>query len=85
MKKDLGNFSTDLFRISYWILAKNSGLVKKFLQHCYKAYSDVGPKIGCYQNIWQELKKIENLQGGRLKSAERALTASRILFFQAQR
>lgn len=40
--------------------------------------------IGCYGNIWKELNKIEKLEGGKDKAAERASTASIILMHHSK-
>ncbi len=48
-------------------------------------YQNINPKIRCYSNIWSELEKIANLEGGSSKVAERALTASVILLHFAQK
>ena len=48
-------------------------------------YQNINPKIRCYSNIWSELEKIANLEGGSSKAAERALTASVILLHFAQK
>lgn len=74
------NFSTDLLRISYWIYVGNNNLVKKFITLCKNKYDGVPKKIGCYRDIWEEIEKIERMDGGKYKAAERASTASVILF-----
>lgn len=79
MNKDLANFSTDLLRISYWIYHNEDNLAMKFLDLCRKNYSGVKTQAGCYENIWDEVKKIENIKANRMHAAERALTLSRIL------
>ena len=84
MNLGLANLSTDLRRISYWLYQGQIDLAKKFLERCPKTYSDLNPRISCFENIWDELKKIENLKEGRLKEAERALTASVILLHQSR-
>lgn len=79
MNKDLANFSTDLMRISYWIYHGSDKLAKKFLDTCKENYNNVGPRVGCYRNIWQEIEKVSDFGKNRLQAAERALTLSRIL------
>lgn len=79
MNQDLANFSTDLMRISYWIYNKNDKLANQFLGLCRKNYNKVNPKIGCHEDIWEEIKKIDGFENDRLHAAERALTLSRIL------
>lgn len=79
MKNDLASFSTDLLRISRFIYDGQDNLVERFLDFCRVTYSKMNPKVGCYQNIWQELDKIQSRIGGRLQAAERALTLSRIM------
>ena len=80
---DLANFSSDLRRIAYWIYDKQFDLAKTMLGKTRKLYSEINPKIGCYKNIWNEIEKIEKLEGGRLKAAERASTASVILMYKS--
>lgn len=84
MNQDLANLSTDLRRISYWLYEGRMALAQKFLNEAPKKYSQINPKIGCYDNVWQELKKIESLKKNRLKAAEKSLTASTILLHAAK-
>ena len=77
---DIKNLAVDLRRIAYWIYYRQDELANTMLGKINKMYKDVSPKIGCYENIWSEIKKMEKLEGGRYKAAERALTASVILF-----
>jgi len=77
--------STDLRRISYWLYQDRNDLAKSFLKRSRKMYQNINPKIRCYSNIWSELEKIANLEGGSSKVAERALTASVILLHFAQK
>lgn len=84
MNQDLANLSTDLRRISYWIYEGQFELAKQFLEQAHKKYALLKPQIECYDNIWEEIEKIAALKDGRLKAAERALTASLILLHQAQ-
>lgn len=79
MNKDVTNFSTDLLRISSWIYLGEDKLAKQFLDLCYRNYSRLKTKVGCYEDIWEEIKKIENRKENRYRRAERALTLSRIL------
>ena len=79
INKDCANFSADLRRIAYWIYEKRFNLAKKMLGKCKLLYREISPKVGCYENIWDEIKKIEKLEGGKNKAAERASTASVIL------
>ena len=79
MKKDLLNLSTDLRRISDWIVNGDIDIAQKFINICREKYSDIPQKIGSYKNIWKEIDKIEKLEGGKDKAAERASTASVIL------
>ena len=85
MKEDLANLSTDLRRISYWLYQNRVNLAKSFLVRCRKTYRQINPKIGHYDDIWAEVEKIDNLEGGLIKASERALTASLILLHHAQR
>jgi len=77
--KDFANFSTDLLRVSYWIYHRNDSLAMKTLDFCRKNYSGIKTQIGCYKNVWDEVKKIEAIKANRMQSSERALTLSRIL------
>ena len=79
MRQDLRNFSTDLLRISYWIYQGNNKLAKKFIGIGREKYSGISKEIGCYKDIWEEIGKIERMDGGKDKAAERASTASIIL------
>lgn len=83
MNIDLANFSTDLRRISYWIIEKDFEMAKKFLHLSKEKYKNVPTKIGCYKNIWTEISKIENMTTNREKASERAMTASVILLDEA--
>lgn len=76
---DLANFAADLRRIAYWIHGEQNKLAKIMLKKTRELYEDVDPKISCYKNIWSEIEKIERLEGGKNRAAERALTASVIL------
>jgi len=77
--KDLANFSTDLLRVSYWIYHQNDSLAMEALDFCRKNYSGIKTRLGCYKNVWDEIKKIEEVEANRMHAAERALTLSRIL------
>lgn len=79
MKKNLANLSADLRRISYWLYQGRIDLAQSFLKRCPQVYQGINPRISCYRNIWAELEKIANLEGGLVKASERALTASLIL------
>lgn len=83
MNKDLQNFSTDLLRISYWIYDGRLDLAKKMLKRCKLMYNKIEKEIGCYKNIWEEIEKIENIEGGRNAASERASTASVILLHKS--
>jgi hypothetical protein len=83
MNTALANFSTDLRRISYWIIEEDFEMANQFLNFCKKKYSNIPKKIGCYDDIWQEIEKIENTIADKEKASERALTASIILLDQA--
>lgn len=85
MKNSLANLSTDLRRISYWLYQGRLDLAKLFLVHCQKTYRGLNPKIGCYKNIWIELKKIADLEGGQIEASERALTTSLILLHRSRK
>jgi len=73
------NFAADLRRIAYWIYKGQRNLAVSMLKNSRGLYKEINPKIGCYENIWDEVGKIERLEGGKDKAAERALTASVIL------
>ncbi len=78
MNKDLANFSTDLRRVSYWIYEGKIDLAKRFLRLAKGKYKLTG-RIGPYPDIWQEIEKINNLEGGNYRSSDRAATISSIL------
>jgi hypothetical protein len=79
MNIQIANFASDLRRISYFIYQNRNKLAKKFLTKSRKKYANIPREIGCYKNIWEEIGKIERLEGGKDKAAERASTASIIL------
>ena len=84
MNYQLANLSTDLRRISYWIYDGKTDLAKKFILNAknkYKIKSSIGP----FNNIWVELKKIETLEGGRIRAADRASTIGSILLQESLR
>ena len=85
MNTNLANLSTDLRRISYWIIEKDFKMATKFLKLSREKYSTVPKKVGCYNNIWEEIKTIEKTITDKDKAAERAMTASIILLDQALR
>lgn len=82
MKKDLLNFSTDLRRISYWAYEGKDDLVKETLQRARRIYK-LPKKIGPFQNIWEEIKKIEKQEDGQYVTADRAGTVSSILLLES--
>lgn len=82
MNYELAKFSTDLRRISYWIYNGNNDLVKKFISKARSIYK-IAPSQGSYKDIWKEIEKIEKLDGGRIKAADRASTLSSIMFQEA--
>jgi hypothetical protein len=84
MANSLADFSTDLRRISYWLYDGRTKLAKESLARCKKLFAAINPKIGCFENIWDEIDLISSLKEGRKKAAERALTLSRILYFKSQ-
>lgn len=85
MNWGLAKLSTDLRRISYWIYEDQFELAKQFLKKAPQKYGLLERRVGCYQDIWLEIDKIAALQGGRLKTAERAMTASLIFLHEAQK
>lgn len=81
---DLIKFSVDLRRIAYWIYEGQLDVAKSMLAKCRLMYKGIDSKIACYDDFWQEITKIERLEGGRYKAAERASTASVILLHESQ-
>lgn len=79
MSLQTANFAADLRRISYFIYNGRIKLARQMIGNCRRKYRDVNRKIGCYEDIWEEIGKIEKLVGGKNKAAERASTASVIL------
>ncbi|OGM10976.1 hypothetical protein A2Z22_03860 [Candidatus Woesebacteria bacterium RBG_16_34_12] len=78
MNNQLANLSTDLRRVSYWIYEGKMDLVRKFLLNAKTKYK-ISASVGPYKNIWQEIKRIENLEGGKIMAADRASTLGCIL------
>jgi hypothetical protein len=74
------NFAVDLRRISYWLHGGQIKLARKMLSKTKIMYAELDKKIGCFENIWDEIGKINSLEDGRLKASERALTLSTIIF-----
>lgn len=85
MNLDLANLSADLRRVSYWLCQNQVDLAKRFLKQTRSRYRNIEPKVGCYQNIWEEIERIADLGGGFLRASERALTASLILMHSSER
>lgn len=82
MNSQLGNFSADLRRISYWIVEGNYELSNHVIKLCKEKYKET-VSVGCFKNIWPEVEKIEKLVGGKYQAADRALTLSSILMQEA--
>ena len=78
-RNELLKLSADLRRVSYWPYDGRIKLAEKFLDQAPQKYASLNQKIGCYQNIWQEIRKISQLKDDHLKASEKALTASLIL------
>lgn len=78
MNNDYAKLSTDLRRVSNWIYHGNFKLSKKMIKIAQNKYK-IDDRVGCFENIWDEIKKIKLVVGGRLKAAERALTLSSML------
>jgi len=76
MNRDMLNLASDLRRAAYWLHDGRIALSKSFLQNAQKKYTIKNTK---YLNITSELDKINSLEEGKDKAAERALTLSNIL------
>lgn len=76
MKSDALNLSTDLLRICNWIIRGQDTLADNFLDRCLNDYQKLGDKTK------KILIEIRSRIWGREKSAEQALTLSRILFYR---
>lgn len=83
MNQQLANLSADLRRISYWIYQGRLELAESFLERDKKICCDLNHSFGLSKVI-AELNKISSLKEERLKTAERALTLSRIIFYKAK-
>ena len=75
---DKMNLSTDLRRVSLWILSKSDELANNVLKRDIDMYKNLDIKIGRV-SIDNWLKIILDRVDGREKAAERALTAAVIL------
>ncbi len=75
MKNDSLDLSTDLLRISNWIIRGQDALADTFIDRILKLHKK--PE----SDFRNELTIIKTRSLGREKSAEKALTLSRILFF----
>lgn len=78
MNYQLANLSTDLRRISYWVYDGRINLARKFLLKAKRKYK-INNSVGPFKDIWQEIEKIENLEGGKIVAADRASTLGSIL------
>jgi len=72
------NLSADLMRIGGWIYQGKDELAARFLDRDIRLYSKMNVKIG-NETVGVWLDKIKNRLGGRVRAAERALTAGVIL------
>lgn len=70
--------STDLMRISNWIFRGQDKLADQFLGKI------TGDQLSDYPQYFSTINQIKNRKLGREKSAEQALTLSRILFYKGQ-
>jgi|GEM_PF-2158054 len=82
MNTTLANLSTDLRRISYWIYNGNDKLAAKFLDDIKTRYK-IKKKIGVYNNIWLEIKKVRDYEGGKIMAADRAATLSSVILMES--
>lgn len=78
MNRTLANFSTDLRRVSNWVIGGRITLAKNLLFNAQKKYQGV-ERVGPYKNVWDEVEKIKALEGGKSVAADRASTVSSIL------
>lgn len=74
----LAALSADLWRISYWLATGSGSLAKKFIHRDIELYDSISMTLG-KRNLQEELQKVKNLEGGRLRAADRALTLSVLL------
>jgi hypothetical protein len=82
MNIQLANMSTDLRRMSMWIYNGKTELVKDVISKIKTKYKDV-VSVGVYQNIWNEIEKIDKNEGGNVRSADRATTLGSIILQEA--
>jgi len=76
------NLSTDLRRISNWIMNGNRNLVMKTIDQLKTRYKGV-QTVGVYNNIWVEIGKIKENKEGDIRAADRATTLGSILLQEA--
>ncbi len=75
---DYQKLSSDLSRVTEFLISNNLKMASKFSDRIINLYSNLPGKIGS-QNLTIYLRQIANLDGGKMKAAERAMTASIIL------
>lgn len=78
MNNQIARLSTDLRRVSYFILDDEINLARKFIEKNLSHLDNIEISIGKHTLV-ETLKLIKNLEGGKEKAAERAMTASIIL------
>lgn len=79
---DIANLSVDLRRISNWLQSGNFDLARKFLVRDIEHYGSLQIDVG-KMRLKRMLEMMLDLDGGREKAAERAMTASIILMHRA--
>lgn len=75
---DYLNLSTDLRRISQWLMEKQDDMVEIFMPKLMKKFGS-DEKIKGKKTVKRWLEEIRDYKGGRERAAERALTLSAIL------
>lgn len=75
---DYQKLSADLSRITEFLISGNESLAGRFSGRVVKLYSGLPGRVG-KDNLSEYLRKIANLEGGRMRAAERAMTASILL------
>ena len=82
MNISLASLSTDLRRVSYWILDERYDLVEKMVKNMKLKYSR-WKKVGRYPDIWAQIDRLESKSENKLKKAELATTLGSILLQEA--
>jgi hypothetical protein len=78
MKIQLARMSTDLRRISYWLLSERDELVSEMLIKMKNKYQ-VSGRVGIFPNIWLEIEKLSDNSKSNYIKSDYATTLSSIL------